>query len=82
MSSFDLHLRPDPQTRVSEIEPVRSAAHRLIALWRQWRARVESRRALAQADDRTLRDAGISPALAEFELSRPFWQPLRRHGRG
>ncbi len=82
MSSLDLHLRPDPQTRISEIETIPPAAARLIALWRQWRARVEARRVLAGVDDRTLRDAGIVPAHADFELSKPFWHPLSRHGRG
>jgi uncharacterized protein YjiS (DUF1127 family) len=81
MSRYDLNLRPDPQTRISETEAA-PKPHRLIALWRLWRARVKARRALAAADDRTLRDAGISPALAEFELSRPFWRPLPRHDRG
>lgn len=81
MSRYDLNLRPDPQTRISESDSA-PAPHRLIALWRRWRARVEARRALAGADDRTLRDAGIVPALADYDLSRPFWQPLPRRDRG
>lgn len=81
MSRIDLDLRPDLQTRVSAIDGA-PAPHRLTVLWRQWRVRAEARRALAAADDRTLRDAGIVPALAEFELSRPFWKPLPRRDRG
>ena len=47
------------------------------ALVRGWLERMRARRALARIDERTLRDAGISPVLAEYEASRPFWQPLR-----
>jgi uncharacterized protein YjiS (DUF1127 family) len=48
-----------------------------LALWRQRR---EMRRALAQMDARSLRDAGISPAAAAYESGKPFWEkvgPLR-----
>ena len=47
-----------------------------------WRQRAAARRALAQVDAATLRDAGISPGLAAFEASQPFWQEpvlLRDH---
>lgn len=81
MSRIDLDLRPDPQTRVSAIDGP-PAPHRLTVLWRWWRACAKARRALAAADDRALRDAGIVPALAAFDLSRPFWKPLPRRDRG
>jgi len=48
-----------------------------LALWRQRR---EMRRALAEMDARSLRDAGISPAAAAYESGKPFWAemgPLR-----
>jgi uncharacterized protein YjiS (DUF1127 family) len=44
---------------------------------RTWLERIRARRALARIDARSLREAGISPALAEYEANRPFWQPLR-----
>jgi len=44
-----------------------------LALWRQRR---EMRRALAQMDARSLRDAGISPAAAAYESGKPFWEKL------
>ena len=59
------------------IERTRETATGLRALLRIWLERIRARRALARIDERTLREAGISPVLAEYEASRPFWQPLR-----
>lgn len=39
-----------------------------------WRERAATRRALAEIDAATLRDAGISPGMAAFEAAQPFWQ--------
>lgn len=50
---------------------------RLLAKLRLWRERAQTRSALAQVDDRSLRDAGIAPAQAAFEASQPFWRRLR-----
>jgi len=48
--------------------------HSIVALmregWRRWR----SRRHLAELDDRTLKDIGITRADAEYELNKPFWR--------
>ena len=42
-----------------------------------WAARARSRRALARVDGHTLRDAGIDPGAARFEVNQPFWrEPL------
>ena len=46
---------------------------RLLAKLRLWRERARTRTALAEVDERSLRDAGIAPAQAEFEANRPFW---------
>lgn len=46
---------------------------RIITLWRR---RVEARRALGQIDFRTLREAGIDPGFADYEMAQPFWRPL------
>ena len=48
-----------------------------LLLLRTWLERIRARRALARIDARSLREAGISPALAEYEANRPFWHPLR-----
>lgn len=43
-----------------------------------WSARARSRRDLASVDSRTLRDAGIDPGAASFEINQPFWRaPLQ-----
>ncbi len=41
----------------------------------EWRARVRSRRRLAQLDDRMLRDIGIDRARVWQETRKWFWQP-------
>lgn len=47
------------------------AAVATLALWRQ---RARQRRALAQLDDRTLRDIGITRLDAARECEKPFWR--------
>ena len=44
---------------------------------RVWLERIRARRELARVDERSLRELGISPGLAHYEASRPFWQALR-----
>jgi len=43
---------------------------------RQWHERVRRRRDLACVSARDLRDAGLSLENMDFEMNRPFWQPL------
>jgi uncharacterized protein YjiS (DUF1127 family) len=46
--------------------------------WRQlstWIARSRQRDALAQLDDRLLRDIGVSRETAAREVAKPFWHP-------
>ena len=43
----------------------------------EWRQRSRARRELATLEPRELRDAGISPDQASWEVGRPFWQPLK-----
>ena len=57
---------------------LRGAFDDLAATLRVWRERMRARRALADIDERSLREAGISPALAEYEMQQPFWRPLRQ----
>jgi uncharacterized protein YjiS (DUF1127 family) len=52
----------------------------LNALWdipgkiEGWSQRAQQRRALAELDDRFLKDVGISKAAAAAEASKPFWK--------
>ncbi len=39
-----------------------------------WRRRAHERRELAKLDHRSLRDLGISPSEAQFEVNKPFWR--------
>ncbi|MSO77309.1 MAG: DUF1127 domain-containing protein [Alphaproteobacteria bacterium] len=46
----------------------------LAALWRDWTARAEQRRALAALDDRMLRDVGLNRGDVARELAKPPWR--------
>ena len=59
------------------IERVRERRPGLRALVRVWLERIRARRELARVDERSLRELGISPGLAHYEASRPFWHALR-----
>jgi uncharacterized protein YjiS (DUF1127 family) len=59
------------------IEQTKRSGTGVFPLVRTWLERIRARRALARIDARSLREAGISPALAEYEVNRPFWRPLR-----
>jgi len=59
------------------IERPRETVSGLRALVRVWLERIRARRALARIDERSLRELGISPGLAEYEAGKPFWLPLR-----
>lgn len=47
-------------------------------LLRFWQASRERRR-LAELDPRLLRDIGVDPLAAQYEVSRPFWQLPEHH---
>ena len=59
------------------IERIKERRPALGALVRVWLGRIRARRELARVDERSLRELGISPGLAHYEASRPFWQALR-----
>jgi uncharacterized protein YjiS (DUF1127 family) len=47
---------------------------RLRATLRRWRRRMRDRAELAHFDERSLRDIGLSPAQARYEIKKPFWR--------
>jgi uncharacterized protein YjiS (DUF1127 family) len=73
--------RPDPKDDApGALHPQDSARGmfgRAAQTWQQWRSRQAARRVLAAIDERGLRDAGVSPAIAAYEARQPFWRPLR-----
>lgn len=46
---------------------------RLARVIYQWQARAEQRQALAELDDRMLRDIGVDRVSANLEAAKPFW---------
>ncbi len=72
--SFQPRNPPIPQNLyVSEVLPRPSLRQRIGLTFVLWRQRTDMRRRLAEMDSRSLRDAGISPAAAAYELGKPFW---------
>jgi uncharacterized protein YjiS (DUF1127 family) len=47
---------------------------RSLATLARWRQRSRERAELARFDERSLRDIGVSPADAYFEVNKPFWR--------
>lgn len=52
----------------------KSARPSILKTIKRWHTNVQSRNALARLDERLLRDAGISEAQRQVELSKPFWR--------
>ena len=55
-------------------EQIRSAFFQFLEVIWNWRARIRSRRELAQFDDHVLKDIGMSRADVFRETSKPFWR--------
>jgi len=62
--------------------PRRRAYHRgfrRAAAWlRAMRRAVRERRMLARMDERMLKDIGVTPAMRDAEVGRPFWDLPQR----
>lgn len=59
-----------------DTQPISRIASGVGRIWHEFEHAMQvviSRRHLAEMDDRTLKDLGISRAQAEFEASRPIW---------
>ena len=48
-----------------------TAFQQIFATWRQ---RARERDELSKLDARSLRDLGVTPGAAEFEVNKPFWR--------
>jgi uncharacterized protein YjiS (DUF1127 family) len=53
--------------------PTQGRLHVWGSVIRMWFERSRQRRALAELDDRLLRDIGVTSAQARREAARPFW---------
>jgi uncharacterized protein YjiS (DUF1127 family) len=62
------------RTAAPACEPPASHWRRALALLRTWRQRFRDREALAQLDDRSLRDIGLTRCDALGEADKPFWR--------
>ncbi len=66
-----------PSFGVSDRDTVPAIADRLVsapfALLAAWGERLKQRAALAEMDDRMLKDIGLSRADALVEADKPFW---------
>jgi uncharacterized protein YjiS (DUF1127 family) len=47
---------------------------RLAGWYRTWRRRARQRAELALVEERDLRELGLSRAVLDFELRKPFWR--------
>lgn len=79
--SFQSRERPTVEqdlfvTPAAVAAPQPSRRQRLVNAIAVWRERTTARRYLAQMDERSLRDAGISPAAAAYESGKPFWRAM------
>src|SRR5262249_7037514 len=65
-----------------------NGAVHLLSLWKQmleafrqilgaWRQRARDRHALAQLDDRSIRDLGLTPTQIAYALQAPWWRPVQ-----
>lgn len=61
--------------RLAPLPPLanRSLLHRVLGVLMLWQARAEERHALAEMDERILRDIGVDRAAARHEAAKPFW---------
>ena len=58
----------------SPLQGLLSQVGRLLVLSLLWRERARQRHALAELDDRMLKDIGLSQAEVSREIAKPFWQ--------
>ena len=71
-----LHSTSTEPIRIATLRAVAiDLSARAIARYKTWASRRRTRAQMAEFDDAMLRDLGLSRAGADFEASKPFWQP-------
>ncbi|MBO0736352.1 MAG: DUF1127 domain-containing protein [Alphaproteobacteria bacterium] len=55
-------------------DALKDAGSHIVATLREWRRRARDRARLAELDERTLRDIGLTRTDAEFLVNKPFWR--------
>ena len=70
-------IAEQPVAFMTPASPRSSLARRLAATLKLWRERCAARRDLAAMDARSLRDAGISPAAAAYEVGQVLLAGVR-----
>lgn len=70
-----------PRPRLAGRGSWAALVRRSRALVRLWLRRARTRRALAELDDRLLRDVGLDPMTAREEARLPFWRASTTKGR-
>lgn len=72
MTTLPMHLdQVRANGRAASLQVLAAA---LMSLLAAWHGRLSERRALADLDDRMLRDIGITRAQASAETGKPIWQ--------
>ena len=66
-ATYATHLPPHPRRFIG------GERYAWAGVIRTWLQRSRQRRALAELDDRMLRDIGVTHAQAQREAVRPFW---------
>ena len=64
----------DISLHYSSKAPLAGTFTALNQIFATWRRRANDRIELSKLDSRSLRDLGISPGEAQFEVNKPFWR--------
>jgi uncharacterized protein YjiS (DUF1127 family) len=74
MVALHWHTTPARPGQRNGVLALGDAWDHTVATLREWRRRTRERAELAQLDDRTLKDIGLTRADAEFLSNKPFWR--------
>lgn len=68
------YVRPGPARHHVAVEALTDAFDALRGIFRVWVRRIRERQQLANLDDRTIRDIGLTRAEAMYLSDKPFWR--------
>jgi uncharacterized protein YjiS (DUF1127 family) len=74
MAAVHWHAAPGQPRQRNAILALNDAGNHFVATLREWRRRARDRARLAELDDRTLKDIGLTRTDAEFLINKPFWR--------